>query len=380
MALKVIVVDDERLALRNMERVLEGQIELGYHLDTVKTFHNPYAALEIVQQENFDVAFLDIEMPEINGLELADQILSIQPNIQIVFVTAYQDYAVKAFEMNVLDYLLKPVNQNRLAMTMQRVMVSISRNVESSEETGQSKLCCLQKMSYIDMHGVPQSFPWKTLKASELFAYLVNHHDKTVNKQTLIDLLWPEHDLEKATTQLHTAIYQIRKIIKEASLNLKVKYKDGGYSFVLGQLKLDVEEWVTSVWNAPALTADTLEYHLNILAQYRGDYLEEHRYTWAEFEQDRIRLIWLEHTKGIAQYYFSLGQYTEAMVIYQMIVDRVPHLEDGYYGLMQIYDKLNHQLEVTKQFQLITDILREDYGVQPSKGLNDWYEHWLVHK
>lgn len=378
MKLKVIIVDDERLALRKMEKLLKEQVDIDDSLDLIGTFVNPYAALEAAERETLHLAFLDIEMPEIDGFELANRLLEVKPQLQIVFTTAYKEYAVKAFELNALDYLLKPVNQSRLAVTLRRAAVSATRTAEMIRETDNMKLCFLKNIHYIDADGKVQSFPWKTLKASELFAYLVYHHDKTVNKQTLIDLLWPDHDIERSTTQLHTAIYQIRKIIKEAGLfDLELKYKDGGYSFVLGKLKLDVEEWETQVHQAPAVTPDTLEQHLSIMALYRGDFLEEHRYIWTEFEQERIRLIWLNHIKQIAECYSSLEQYVKAIFLYQKIVERLPYVEDGYFGLMKIYSILNHQLEVRKQFQLISNKLQEEFDVTPSKELTEWYHEWM---
>lgn len=378
MELKVIIVDDERLALRKMEKLFAEQIEIDGCFDVIGTFVNPYDALELAQRETLHLAFLDIEMPEIDGFELANRLLDIQPQLQIVFTTAYHEYAVKAFELNALDYLLKPVNQSRLTITLQRAAASASRSQEAVKESNNIKLCCLRNLHYTDAYGAEQSFPWKTQRASELFAYLIYHHDKTVNKQTLIDLLWPDHDIERSSTQLHTAIYQIRKIMKEVGLfDFELKYKDGGYSFVLGALKLDVEEWETQVRQAPVVTPDTLEQHLSIMALYRGDFLEEHRYIWAEYEQERIRLVWLNHIKQIAECYSSLEEYAEAIFLYQKIVERLPYVEDGYFGLMKIYAILNHQLEVRKQFQLISSKLQEEFDVTPSKELIEWYQVWL---
>jgi two-component SAPR family response regulator len=68
--------------------------------------------------------------------------------------------------------------------------------------------------------------------------------------------------------------------------------------------------------------------------------------------------------------------YREAISLYQRIVDTLPHMEDGYFGLMQIYSILNHQVEVRKMFQLLTEKLQEDFDVTPSKELTDWYIKW----
>lgn len=120
--MKVIIVDDEKLALLKLEKLLHSQIGANLHLELAGAYQDPYAALAAAREVRPDVAFLDIEMPEVSGFELAEKLLELQPQMQIVFVTAYQDFAIKAFEVNALDYLLKPVNASRLNVTLNRVV------------------------------------------------------------------------------------------------------------------------------------------------------------------------------------------------------------------------------------------------------------------
>lgn len=116
--LKTILVDDEELAISGLEYSLKQykQIEI------IGQFTDIYEALKKVKEEKIDVVFLDIEMPGMNGLEFADHILKYDPNIQIIFVTAYNTYAVEAFATNVQDYILKPVSEKRLAKTIERIL------------------------------------------------------------------------------------------------------------------------------------------------------------------------------------------------------------------------------------------------------------------
>lgn len=377
MGLKAIIVDNEPLLLHLMEKRLKEQSEIDVDLHLAGAFTNPYEALAFAHCEAVHLAFLDIEMPGINGFEMAERLLQIHPYLQIIFVTGYQEYAVKAFELNALDYLLKPVQQRRLSVTLKRIVeASTVKMAATHGNMHQATLCCLKSLHYRDDHGHVQTFPWRTLKAEELFAYLVHYRDKTVSKQTLIDLLWPEYDTARATTQLHTVIYQIRKILKTIGFDLEIKYKDEGYRLAWGALKLDAEEWENSVRKAPPVSAETLDHHVAIMGLYAGDFLEDHRYLWTEHEQERIRLIWLNHVKRIAAYYTVTGQYTEAILLYQKIRDHLPYLEDGYFGLMNSYAALNHQREVKKQFQLVSDKLEEEFEVTPSKALTDWYQQW----
>ncbi|MFU1797535.1 response regulator [Paenibacillus azoreducens] len=373
-----MIVDDENLALWKMEKLLQSQEGLDVNIDLIGAFQNPYAALEAARQEVPDVAFLDIEMPEINGFELAEQLWELHPQMQIVFVTAYQDFAIKAFEVNALDYLLKPVHPARLTVTLNRVVQYLRANPAGINDESRTRktLCCLQSLHYRDHEDEPQSFSWKTLKAPELFAYLIYYRGKTVSKQTLMDLLWPEHDIKKASTQLHTAIYQIRKMMKTCGLDVQISYHDESYRLVLGDMALDVEEWESCLREAPAVTPDTLSRHLAIMNMYTGDFLEEHRYAWAEPEQERIRLLWLEHAKPVALCHIQLGQHSEAIKIYQQMMMRMPYLEDGYAGSMKMYAELHHLSEVRKVYQQLTDAFFEEYGITPSKEIAAWYRNW----
>ncbi|MEI0739363.1 response regulator [Paenibacillus sp. JTLBN-2024] len=376
--MKVIIVDDEKLALLKLEKLLHSQIGANLHLELAGAYQDPYAALAAAREVRPDVAFLDIEMPEVSGFELAEKLLEIQPQMQIVFVTAYQDFAIKAFEVNALDYLLKPVNASRLNVTLNRVVRFSLLNAAGAnqDQAAKTMLCCLQSLHYRDPDGQPKYFQWKTLKAPELFAYLIYYRDKMVSKQALIDLLWPEQDMKKATTQLHTAIYQIRQMIKTSGLDLQIKYHDEGYRLVWGQVELDVEAWENSLRDAPPVTPDTLHRHLGTLDKYTGDFLEEHRYIWAEPEQERIRLLWLNYAKPVAECHVGLGQYAEAAKLYQQMIERLPFMEDGYAGLMKMYAGLHNYAEVRRLYQQLRDVFDGEYAMSPSAGITSWYLEW----
>src|SRR5690625_128172 len=132
---KVICIDDEKLALDFMTHHLSniGDIQI------MATFQRANEGLEFALAEDIDVIFLDIHMPEMDGLELAEQILSKKPHIDIVFVTAYNDYAVTAFDLNAIDYLLKPVKVVRLQKTIDRL--GKEREIKRIVYADKNKLC-----------------------------------------------------------------------------------------------------------------------------------------------------------------------------------------------------------------------------------------------
>ncbi len=112
--LRAIIVDDERLARADLRSML---VELDT-VDVVGEAGNISAAVELVQRESPDLVFLDIQLPGESGFDLLDQM---DPHAHVVFVTAFDEYAIRAFEVNAVDYLLKPVNPERLKAAIERV-------------------------------------------------------------------------------------------------------------------------------------------------------------------------------------------------------------------------------------------------------------------
>ena len=116
--LHVLAVDDEPPALADLAWML-GQ---DPRVASVRTAGDGAAALSLLQQHTFDAVFLDIRMPGVGGLDLAGVLGRFSQPPQVVFVTAYDDFAVEAFDLRAVDYLLKPVNPARLAEAVRRVL------------------------------------------------------------------------------------------------------------------------------------------------------------------------------------------------------------------------------------------------------------------
>ncbi|MBE0491965.1 MAG: response regulator transcription factor [Sulfurospirillum sp.] len=114
--MKVMIVDDEKLALSRLQRLLG---ETG--IDDVKAFEDPLAALEEAKKTQFDAVFLDISMPKMDGLELAEAIFALEPHTFIIFQTAHEDFALQAYKTGGFDYLLKPIELASVQKVVQRI-------------------------------------------------------------------------------------------------------------------------------------------------------------------------------------------------------------------------------------------------------------------
>ncbi|NOI98418.1 LytTR family DNA-binding domain-containing protein [Vibrio kanaloae] len=127
-----IIADDEALLRHHLDKSLA---EVWPELEIVSKAQNGLEAIQSIQQLKPDVAFLDIRMPELDGISLAKQLNKLDSPPLIVFITAYDEYAVKAFEFNAMDYLLKPINEERLLATCLKVQARLSSNQEKSDST-----------------------------------------------------------------------------------------------------------------------------------------------------------------------------------------------------------------------------------------------------
>jgi DNA-binding LytR/AlgR family response regulator len=137
-----VVAEDESL-LR--EALVAALREAWPELSILAECADGGSALEAIAEQQPDVAFLDIRMPGLTGLEVAAAAVSASPGTQVVFVTAYDQYAIDAFDQGAVDYLLKPIQPERLAQTVQRVQARLAAGAPASETEALAGL--LEKLS-----------------------------------------------------------------------------------------------------------------------------------------------------------------------------------------------------------------------------------------
>lgn len=114
MSVRTIIIDDERLARNELKKLLQ---EFG-EIEVIDEAANVQEGLEKIEQHNPDLIFLDIQMPGKTGFDLLEEL---DRSPKVIFTTAYDEYALKAFEVNALDYLLKPVEPKRLSDAIQKL-------------------------------------------------------------------------------------------------------------------------------------------------------------------------------------------------------------------------------------------------------------------
>ncbi|HWU02463.1 MAG TPA: LytTR family transcriptional regulator DNA-binding domain-containing protein [Novosphingobium sp.] len=131
MTIRTILVDDEKLAIQGLQLRLEKFPDV----EIIDTCNNGREAIRKIKTEKPDLVFLDIQMPGFDGFSVVKGVMEIEPPL-FVFVTAYQEHAVRAFEANAVNYLMKPVDEDKLADTLDRVRQRLAdkRSAEEAEK------------------------------------------------------------------------------------------------------------------------------------------------------------------------------------------------------------------------------------------------------
>ncbi|MCK0146228.1 LytTR family DNA-binding domain-containing protein [Arenibacter sp. F26102] len=124
--IKCLIVDDEELA-RSLLKTYVAKVNF---LELVADFENPLDAIKVLKEQKIDLLLLDIQMPEIKGTEFAKMI---SPDTQVIFTTAYSEYALEGFELNAIDYLLKPITFERFLKAVNKIKTDTEQ--DTSEDT-----------------------------------------------------------------------------------------------------------------------------------------------------------------------------------------------------------------------------------------------------
>ena len=128
MKIKCIIIDDEPLAID----VIKKYLKEFQNFELIDTFNNPLAAITTIEKYDIDVIFLDINMSKMNGLEF---VRNLETKLNIVITTAYREYAVESYELDALDYLVKPIPFNRFLKAVNKITqrVYIQRGIKKDD-------------------------------------------------------------------------------------------------------------------------------------------------------------------------------------------------------------------------------------------------------
>lgn len=255
--MKIIAVDDEKMALE----ILAEAIKEAENDAELEVFSNGTSAVEYLENNACDVCFLDIEMGDMTGIELAYKVKQFYPMANIIFVTGYSDYTQTAFSMRASGYVMKPATAVKIREELDNL-----RNPIADEGDSKIKVVTFGNFDiYVD--GKPLLF--KRTKSKEMLAYLIDRKGTGSTKKEIAAILFGENVYDRKVEDY------INKIYKEMVRSLK----DEGISDILVKERnyyaIDPKKFLCDRYEFE----EGKQYAVN---KFRGEYMNQ--YSWAEFK------------------------------------------------------------------------------------------------
>lgn len=257
--MQIIAVDDERLALE----ALEAAIRKADPEAVVECFRKPSEAISFVSSNQVDVAFLDIEMRQMSGIDLAKYIKVANPKVNIVFSTGYAEYRGDAFEMHASGYITKPITADKVAAELANLRFPISEE-EAGEviPEGKRRLYCQTFGNFaVFVDGKPLDFKYE--KTRELLAYLVDRGSLCTSGE-IMAALWED---ERHESYLRNLKKDLIERLDSVGCKDIVENQWGKLGIIPDMIDCDFYDWKKGI---PAA-----------LNAYRGEYMAQ--YSWGEF-------------------------------------------------------------------------------------------------
>ncbi|MBQ0028581.1 MAG: response regulator [Lachnospiraceae bacterium] len=248
----IYAIDDEQNALEYiMRKIQAAETDAEVH-----GFNNAKDALESAKKLPFDVAFMDIQMPEITGIELAKKFKKINPQANMVFVTGYSEYTMDAFSVDASGYLLKPATKDQVRHALDNLRYPIS-------VAGGPKVCaqCFGDFEFF-VNGTPVHFKYN--KSKEVIAFLVDRRGAQCTNQEVIINLW--EDDEDHSAYYRSLMKDIQDTFKELGIEDVFDRQRAGASIIADKIRCDYYDYLAG--KPEGINA------------YKGEYMQQ--YSWAE--------------------------------------------------------------------------------------------------
>ncbi len=361
------MLDDEKLALDLLIHLISDRKDL----EVVGAYTNPLEMLEDVTRLMPDLILMDIEMPGMNGLGLAVRLLELQEDIEIVFVTAYPQYAVEAFRVNAVDYLLKPVDPEFLNHALERVLKRKMGITAAKAAKADSRIVCFGGFE-IFKAGYAEPIRFPTVKAEELFAYLLVHRKTNISKWTLCDNLWPEvTSTDKVEHNLHVTMHRMKKTLRDSGIEVRISSQRGFY-----RMECDVicdyvmfEQAVAHTMYAENGESGIREVFNKAYYLYKGPLFANKDYAWCEAERERMSRYFASLSKRKAKWHFEQRRYPQAAEVLLTLLNQLPFDEEAHELLLRTYKDLQDRTAFLSHYEKMKHSFMEELGAEPPEAL-----------
>ncbi|ANY65533.1 hypothetical protein BBD42_02920 [Paenibacillus sp. BIHB 4019] len=358
--IKVIVVDDELPALKMAESVLKtfGDVKIEGLFDDAEEL---VACLHRIEA---DLIFVDMKMPGMNGLELAEQIQRHRPDVGIAFVTAYDYYAVDVFESEAFDYVMKPMTAQRISKTLERFTKKRGAGTGHSAKPMDILVRSFGQFSLETSQG--KTLKLRRTKTEELLAFFLHHRDQPIAMESIMDALWGDRNAERAQAMLYTTVYQLRKELEALGLfDVIEQTRAGG-----GRYRLT---WQPKFWDCEDFESsyrrfkngESMAEVQRALELYRNGYLTDNGYEWAEARRTELELRYIELLEWAVNMEVRQQRYEFALLYLQRWEKQQPFAERIHAKIIALHLLMSNKEAAAAQERKLLDLFAGELGASP---------------
>jgi len=323
-----------------------------------------------------DLAFLDIQIAMDDGLELAHSLRLVYPDLDIVFTTSHAEYAIEAYDVYPLDYMIKPVSRTRLAQTIARAAIRHNAPSAYDGDSPPNRLTIRGLGSFDASSKQAGAVKWISKKSMELFAYLLVHRGQNVSKYRILEDIFPGMPFKNAETYLYTAIYQLRKVLSPHGFKDMVLSSQEHYRVELDHIDVDFIQFEQGVKELSEIHADNETAALELEKRYTGELFEYKSFVWAATEQERLAILYSSFAKRLASWLLAQKRFREAVQVARRIVARNEFEEEANLLLLNILGAMGDRQSLHQYYEHYKELLLQELGLQPSRLIHRSYERY----
>jgi two-component system, LytTR family, response regulator len=368
--MRIILIDDEKSMLLIMNKML-AKIQ---GVEIVGSFQSPALAYKFIKENKVDLAFVDINMPEENGLDFVGRVTKEIKNIAILYLTAHKEYALEAYGMYAFDYLVKPISQEKLDISIKKAKEKLAFLQPSFKDTSLIKLVfnCLGGLEVKNPDG--KNVLFTSSKSLELLAYLIMQKGRFVAKWRIIEDIFPGMAPQNAETYLNTTIYKLRKSLEPLGLKQIIISADESYKIDVSNVYVDVNEFEYKIFSIQEINASNQEDILKTESLFSGELFGDKDYRWAIADKEQIFEVYFSFVKKFIHYLIETYQYTLALHITKKVIKFNETDEETNCLLMKIYALQKDKKLLTRQFDRYSKVLRLELGLYPESTVVNLYK------
>jgi len=263
--MRILALDDSELALELLVQSIKDAVPDAQ----VFPFNMPSDLIKFAKIKPCNIAFLDIQMWGMTGLEVAKALKDIYPKMNIIFVAAHTRYIKKSFELYPSGYLLKPVAKDAILREIENLRYPVEYKPEHNFKVR------VQTFGNFDVFIDDKPLVFSRLKAKEAFAYLIDRKGATVTTAELASILWEEREYDRSLqNQTQVIISCMMKMLKDNGVSDIIKKERNQIAVDRSKIKCEYYDFLS--WDAAAVNA------------YQGEYMSN--YSWAEMTAGELSM------------------------------------------------------------------------------------------